>query len=101
MLERILTNHVVREEEGELVTRARESDFPQGKHNLLQAMLEISEFHVLAKHTIANVFKEDVRAYLDEQEIVYTPQFICKGAVGIEFTFDFHVAYRKKEIVLK
>lgn len=56
---------------------------------------------MLAKHTVAEVFKEDVRAYLDEQEIVYTSQFTSRGSVGIEFTFDFQVAYWKKEIVLK
>lgn len=64
-------------------------------------MFEIGDLHVLTKHTVAKVFKENVHDYLDEQEIVYTPQFVFRRSVGIEFTFDFQVAYRKKEIILK
>lgn len=56
---------------------------------------------MLVKHTVAKVFTEDARTYLDEQEIVYTPQSIFSGSIGIEFTFDFQVNYRKKEIVSK
>ena len=101
MLEKVLLNYGVTEKKGELIVQTQEVDFPQRKHDLLQAMLEIGDLHVMAKHTVAKVFKADVRVYLDEQEIVYTPQFISKGSVGIEFTFDLQVAYRKKEIVLK
>lgn len=100
-LEQVLLNYGITENQGELTVHAQETNFPQKKHDLIQAMLEIGELQMLAKHTVAKVFKDDVRAYLDEQEIVYTPQFISKGAVGIEFTFDFQVAYREKEIVLK
>lgn len=101
MLEKVLLNYGITEKEDELIVQTQEAGFPQRKHDLLQAMLEIGDLHVLAKHTVAKVFKEDVHAYLDEQEIVYTPQFISRGSIGIEFTFDFQVAYRKKEIVLK
>lgn len=101
ILEKVLLNYEITEKEDELIVQTQEAGFPQRKHDLLQAMLEIGDLHVLAKHTVAKVFKEDVRVYLDEQEIVYTPQFISRGSIGIEFTFDFQVAYRKKEIVLK
>ena len=57
--------------------------------------------YMLAKHTVASVFKDDVRSYLDEQEIIYTPQFISKGSTGLEFTFDFQIAYRNREVVIK
>lgn len=101
MLEKVILNYGITEKEDELIVQTQEASFPQRKHDLLQAMLEIGDLYVLAKHTVAKVFKEDVRVYLDEQEIVYTPQFISRGSIGIEFTFDFQVAYRKKEIVLK
>lgn len=55
----------------------------------------------LAKHTVSSLFKEDVKTYLDEQKIIYTPQFIAKGSTGIEFTFDFQIAGRQKELVIK
>ena len=50
---------------------------------------------------IANLFREDVKQLLDDQNIIYTPQFITKGSTGIEFTFDFQIAGREKELVLK
>jgi hypothetical protein len=57
--------------------------------------------YYLARHTVASVFREDVKSYLDEQELIYTPYFISKGSTGLEFTFDFQIAYRKTEIVIK
>ena len=102
LLDRVLASYGVSNKSKELVAQAnRESDFPQRKHDLLQAMLEVSNFYVLAKPTVVNIFKDDVRGYLDEKMIVYTPEFISRGSVGIEFSFDFQVAYREKEIVLK
>ena len=86
---------------GEIVAKSAASNFSQKKHDLLQAMLELNDFHVLSKPTVSNIFKDDVREYLDEQEIVYTPQFISRGVAGIEFVFDFHVAYRNTEILIK
>jgi hypothetical protein len=56
---------------------------------------------MLAKHTVSSLFKEDVRGFFDEQNIIYTPQFIAKGGTGIEFTFDFQIAGRQKELVIK
>src|SRR5690606_10992183 len=47
------------------------------------------------------IFKEDVRGYLESQDGIYTPDFISKGTTGLEVTFDFQIAERKKEIVIK
>ena len=56
---------------------------------------------ITAKHLVSSLFRDDVKQLLDEQEIIYTPQFITKGSSGIEFTFDFQIAGRNKELVLK
>lgn len=101
ILNKILLNYGVRIENNELVVEATEKDFPQKKHNLISTIGEISDMFMLAKHTVASVFKEDVQNYLEEQSIIYTPQFIARGSTGLEFTFDFHIAHRKREIVLK
>lgn len=101
ILNKILLNYGVRLENNELVVEATEKDFPQKKHNLISTIGEISDMFMLAKHTVASVFKEDVQKYLEEQDIIFTPQFIARGATGLEFTFDFHIAHRKHEIVLK
>jgi hypothetical protein len=101
ILDRILINYGVRISNGELTTEATERDFPQKKLNLISAISETADMYYLAKHTVASVFREDVKAYLDEQELIYTPYFISKGSTGLEFTFDFQIAYRNTEIVIK
>ena len=101
LLEKILLNYGVQFQDNEFITEATEQNFPQKKHNLVSAISEINDMYMLAKHTIASIFKDDVRDYLDEQQIIYTPQFISKGSTGLEFTFDFQIAYRDKEIVIK
>jgi hypothetical protein len=101
ILDRILINYGVRINNEELVTEATERDFPQKKLNLISAISETADMYYLAKHTVASVFREDVKSYLDEQELIYTPYFISKGSTGLEFTFDFQIAYRNTEIVIK
>ncbi len=101
LFNKILLNYGVQLQNDELIIEANENNFPQKKHNLISAISEINDMYMLAKHTVASVFKEDVRMFLDEQHIVYTPQFISRGSTGLEFTFDFQIAYREKEIVIK
>jgi hypothetical protein len=101
ILDRILINYGVRINNDELTTEATERDFPQKKLNLISAISETADMYYLAKHTVASVFREDVKAYLDEQELIYTPYFISKGSTGLEFTFDFQIAYKNTEIVIK
>lgn len=101
ILDRILINYGVQMSNEELTTEANERDFPQKKLNLISAISETADMYYLARHTVASVFREDVKAYLDEQELIYTPYFISKGSTGLEFTFDFQIAYRNTEIVIK
>lgn len=101
ILDRILINYGVRINGEELITEATERDFPQKKLNLISAISETADMYYLARHTVASVFREDVKTYLDDQELIYTPYFISKGSTGLEFTFDFQIAYRNTEIVIK
>ena len=100
-LEMILLNYGVLLEGSELQIEGTENDFNQKKHNLLSSISEISDMAMMAKHTVASMFKEDVRNFLDEQQIIYTPQFIAKGTTGLEFTFDFQIAGKNQELVIK
>lgn len=100
-LEYILLNYGVELNGDEITTIAKINDFPQKKHNLICAISEISDMEITAKHIVSSLFREDVKQLLDDQEIIYTPQFITKGSTGIEFTFDFQIAGREKELVLK
>ena len=101
ILESILLNYGIKRNNDELITEATDKEFPQKKLNLIAAISEASDMYYLARHTVASVFKEDVKEYLDEQELIYTPYFISKGSTGLEFTFDFQIAYKNTEIVIK
>lgn len=101
LLESILLNYGVRLSNNELITESTEREFPQKKLNMLSAISETNDMYFLAKHTVSSVFREDVKTYLDEQGIVYTPYFISKGSTGLEFTFDFQIAHKSNEIVIK
>jgi hypothetical protein len=54
--------------------------FPQSKHNFLSAIIEINDLYILSKNNVASIFKEDVRNYLESQNIIFTPDFISKGS---------------------
>lgn len=99
--ERILINYGASLKGRELFMETNERNFPQKKHSFISAMIELNDLQVLAKNKVSTIFKEDVRSYLDEKEIIYTPDFISRGSTGLEFTFDFQIAQRKQEIVLK
>ncbi|NLX65403.1 MAG: DUF1828 domain-containing protein [Bacteroidales bacterium] len=100
-LEMIFLNYGIAINDKELQVIGTEKDFHQKKHNLICAISEISDMAMMAKHMVSSLFREDVKAYLDEQNIIYTPQFIAKGTTGIDFTFDFQIAGRQRELVIK
>lgn len=64
---------------------------------MISAISEANDLYVLARHTVSSVFIEDVKQYLDDNEIIYTPYFISKGSTGLEFTFDFQIAYKNQK----
>lgn len=97
----VLRNYGVQLVDKELTVVSSEKDFPQKKHALISAISEISDLGITAKHTVASVFVEDVQTYLTERDVTFTPQFIAKGSTGLEFNFDFHIAGKKSELVIK
>lgn len=101
LLDSILINYGVKIDNDELIIETNIDKFSQSKHNFLSAIIEINDLYVLSNHNVASIFKEDVRNYLDSQNIIFTPDFISKGSTGLEFNFDFQIAQRDKEIVIK
>jgi len=99
--DRILLNYGVTNKNDELIVETTDKFFPQRKHNFLSAILELNDLSVLSKPTITSIFKEEVSTYLDNNNIIATPDYISKGATGLEFMFDFQIAGRSKEIVIK
>lgn len=101
LLDAILLNYGIRSINEELSIESNLDSFSQAKHNFLSAIIEINDLYVLSKHNVASIFKEDVRDYLESKGTIYTPDFISKGTTGLEFNFDFQIAKKQSEIVIK
>ncbi len=101
ILDSILLNYGVKNESDELKIDSNIENFSQAKYNFLSAIIEINDLYVLSHHNVASIFKDDVRSYLESKDIIFTPDFISKGATGLEFNFDFQIAKKHSEIVIK
>ena len=72
-----------------LEVHATPDNFPLRKHSLIQAMLAVNDLFYLAKPMVGSLFYEDVVAWLDANEIRYTPKVKFTGASGWDHLFDF------------
>lgn len=100
-LQRILNNYGVTMENEEIVTVSNGADFAKKKHALISAIMSISDMDLLANENVSSMFAEDVIAYVKQKDILYTPMFIVRGKSGLDFNFDFQVAGKKSELVVK
>ena len=64
-------------------------DFALRKHNLVQAMLAVSDLFYLASPVVSSLFHEDVAAWLEGSNIRYTPSVKFSGKSGYDHRFDF------------
>lgn len=100
-IKKILANYGVTIRKNELMATSNGADFARKKHSLISAMLNISDMTVLSNDNVYSMFSEDVMAYADSKDIIYTPSFIARGKSGLDFNFDFQIAGRKNELVVK
>jgi hypothetical protein len=85
----ILNGFGVRQEEDELQVHAVPQDFAQKKHSLLQAMLAVNDMFVMGEEHVLSLFKEDVAAFLESNQIPVFPDFKLSGRSGFDHKFDF------------
>ncbi len=100
----ICLNYGISVKKKELQIVGPAEDFTQNKHGLIAAIREVSDMAIIAKPRAPRApsfFKEDVKAFLDGQGIAYSPQFMAKGTTGIDFTFDFKIAGKNEELVIR
>jgi len=71
--------------------QATPDNFPLRKHNLIQAMLAVNDLFYLAKPIIESLFYEDVVAWLDANDIRYTPSVKFTGISGYDHHFHFAI----------
>jgi hypothetical protein len=86
-----------------LEVHASGDNFALRKHNLVQAMLAVNDMFYLAVPLVANLFFEDVVAWLDLSEIRYTPKVKFTGKTGYDHLFDFVIpkSQRQPERILQ
>lgn len=87
--------------DGEITTEATKETFNSRKHALLQAIQQVSDLRMTAKREVVSMFSEDFKQYLDNENIVYTPQFTLVGKSGLNFFYDFQIAGKTQETVIR
>jgi hypothetical protein len=97
LLQMTLNGFGVKLVDGVMEVRASKDDFPMRKHNLVQAMLAVNDLFYLASPIVSSLFLEDVIAWLDENEIRYTPSVKFTGKSGYDNLFDFVIPKSKKQ----
>jgi hypothetical protein len=76
---------------------ASPENFARHKHTLIQAMLAVNDMFYLAKPVVESLFFEDVVAWLDENEIRYTPKVKFTGTSAYDHLFDFVIPKSRRE----
>lgn len=91
LLRMTLNGFGVKQTENRLEVHASVENFALRKHNLVQAMLAVNDMFYLAAPTVLSLFYEDVVAWLDANDVRYTPQVKFTGKSGYDHLFDFVV----------
>ncbi|MCC7163591.1 MAG: DUF1829 domain-containing protein [Anaerolineae bacterium] len=87
----------VQRHDNALQVRATPQNFALRKHNLVQAILAVNDLFYLASPYVANLFREDVMAWLELHEVRYTPNVKFTGKSGFDYQFDFVIPKSKLE----
>lgn len=82
--------------EGELQVKATPENFSSKKHDLIQAMLAINDMFFLSTAVVANLFYEDVVAWLELNDIRFITDIKFTGKSGYDHRFDFVIPKSKK-----
>lgn len=83
-------------ESGELYTTSSMEHFPHRKHALLQAMLKVNDMLFLNRRTVKNIFLEDVKGYLRENDVRFTPSIGLLGKSGYHQYVDIAIPASNK-----
>ncbi len=89
LLKMTLNGFGVRMNNDALEVHASPENFPSRKHNLIQAILTVNDLFYLASPIVESLFFEDVVAWLEANDIRYTPKAKLTGISGFDHLFDF------------
>ncbi len=88
----ILNGFGVERKDDELVVKTSKKDFPRKKHDLIQAILSINDMFMLSRHIVRGLFFEQVKSFLQNNEVHFGISITLKGKSGMDHNFDFHIA---------
>ena len=93
-LRSIIQGFGVRNENDELCVSTTAKDFPQRKHNLIQAILAVNDMYVMGEESVLQLFKEDVEKFLKLKGVAPFRDFKLAGYSGFDHKFDFAIQPR-------
>lgn len=97
LLRMTLNGFGVRRRDDALEVHATAETFPSRKHSFVQAVLAVNDLFYLAKPVVESLFFEDVVAWLDANEIRYTPAVKFTGISGYDHLFNFVIPKSRKQ----
>jgi hypothetical protein len=89
VLETALRGFGVQHDNSHLFIEASPRNLGQRVHSLVQAMLAVNDMFVMAQPRVATFFWEDVRSFLDEHRVRYSPRVKLAGRTGYDHAIDF------------
>lgn len=89
VLQSILNGFGVKTDGKRLFVEASSRNLGQKIHSLIQAMISINDMFVMARPQVAYFFWEDVRDYLDQHDVRYSPRVKISGRSGYDHAVDF------------
>jgi hypothetical protein len=96
VLNSVLNGLGVREHGGQLIVEASPANLGQRLHSLVQAMLAVNDMFVMGQPRVSSFFFEDVRSFLDSNDIRYTPRVKLAGRSGYDHGIDFLIPKSRK-----
>ena len=101
LLESVVRNCNVTLEGSNLTVVTDEEDLFVAKHDLIQAIQQIHDLRFTDRKEVISIFSDEVSSFLEELDIIFTPNFYTQGRTRLDFVFDFQIAGRKEELLIK
>jgi hypothetical protein len=89
ILQSILNGFGVQNNKGAIEVHTSPDSFALKKHNLIQAIISVSDMFFLASPTVEAIFYEDVLKWLELSEIRFITGVKFSGRSGFDHRFDF------------
>ncbi|MGH9333638.1 MAG: DUF1828 domain-containing protein [Vicinamibacteria bacterium] len=89
VLESILNGFGIKTDGKRLFVEASPQNLGQRMHSFIQGMLSVSDMFVMAQARVATFFWEDVRNFLDQRGVRFSPRVKITGRTGYDHAVDF------------